>query len=303
MSADVLFSVNRALHGRLDSMVDSPVTVLTSSVRVDLTDPWLHHHYKNPFTPDQTLDIIVKRDPDRVEAFTKGMKQNGIVVIQVLDQFLDYLRRAYRLSVELTVAIVSLSLVRDKNHPVANRVQDVTQAWLVARDDQLEFLLTSLAKGVTPQVLTPDVSLLSAPGIARLTGHPKERVESAFVSYYCALFTALTYSSEGALQYVNAIEHWRATHEYKQRGNEALTTVLSRERSRWTGLVQKCQLSKADQEIPTVRARILNLSSLILPRIFTATEKRQAEAQDGRPILIMQQWDSVTGECLAEERR
>ena len=298
-----LFNINKKVFGGDGTILDSPVTTLVGVVSVDVTDPEFHKYYKQPYTVDQALAVINRANPAVIQNFTEGMKDTGRSIVQTVEVFLNQIIRGYQLSTELTVALIPLTLVKALSHPKARTTQDATQAWLSAPDDQVAALLHSLKKGVIPGTSVVDMSrAASSPGLARLASADKQTAVQAFCSYYEALISILSYSSEGNMHYLQSIDMWKRTGDYKQKFGEELTIAIGRERSLWIKLVQDCRMSSADTEIPTERSRILNWSSVPLTTIFDRAEERQLTIP-GCERLLLQPWEKVITECLAEERR
>ena len=298
--AGALFGVNQRIFGALGTMSTTPVTCLVGCVRVDVSDPEFHYFYKKPYTVQQALAVIERKDSTSVSTFTEGIKNSGPKAMQVVELFLNHLIAGYRLSLKLTVSLIPLAITRAKGHPKAQLVQDITQAWLNARDDQLCDLLKALKQGVIPSALLLDKALIETPGQKRLAD--EKNSSSAFKCYYEHLMAMMAYSSTGSMEYLKTIAAWSATFEYKQKEGEQLIHAISRERNRWLGLIQGCQRDLAESEVPTARSRILNFSTVVLKVIFKPTEQRQLLLKDGKPLLQMN-LEQVQTECLAEEKR
>ena len=151
--------------------------------------------------------------------------------MQTVEVFLNQVIRGYQLSTELTVALIPLTLANASNRPKARTTQDVTQAWLSATDDQVGYLLTSLKQGVIPGTSVVDMSrAASSLGLASLTSADRQIVVQAFCSYYEALISILSYSSEGNMHYLQSIDGWKRTADYRQKSGEELTLAIGREK-------------------------------------------------------------------------
>jgi hypothetical protein len=89
-------------------------------------------------------------------------------------------------------------------------------------------------------------------------------------------------------------------HKYKQRDNEELMQVLSRERYKFTEAVRGCHLANMPSEIPTPVKRVANLQHVVLPTLWQLTEERFVFLD--RNMLEMPYGEIVDG-LAAQERR
>jgi hypothetical protein len=189
------------------------------------------------------------------------------------------------------------SLTVDVRHILYQRVQELTAAWLNTGDQDLHHLLAAIKKGTVPDDKCSTTHLRGSPGIQRLAGCQSEQ---AFTNYYLHLYTCLTYSREGNLIHLQALMEWQQPHKYKQRDNEELMQVLSRERYKFTEAVRGRHLANMPSEIPTAVKRVANLQHVVLPTLWQLTGERFVFLD--RNMLEMPYGEIVDG-LAAQERR
>ena len=271
--------------------------ILLMVVNVATTDYAFHKRMKYCFTVSQAYSSIIYKDEHIMTALTLMAGKTPRKTMKALDSFVKNIAGNHQISVQLTVSLVVHSLTVDVRHILYQRVQELTAAWLNTGDQDLHHLLAQVKKGTIPDDKCSTTHLRSSPGIQRLAGCQSEQ---AFTNYYLHLYTCLTYSREGNLIHLQALMEWQQPHKYKQRDNEELMQVLSRERYKFTEAIRGCHLANMPSEIPTPVKRVANLQHVVLPTLWHATEDRFVFLD--RNMLEMPYGEIVEG-LAAQERR
>ena len=276
---------------------ESASTVLLSTVRVDMTDPEFYTRMKFTYTVAQAAAAITRIDPN----LSKNLKQNcgrsGTKTGLAIEKFVDLMTRGHKTSVQLTVCLLVHHFTDDERYLMYQRVQDTITAWMAVHDAQLPLLITHAKSGVIPEELLARTDLRLSNGMTRLMAVDPT---SAYIHLYEFLFVTLSYEREGVLVNLKPLQDWKATHKYRQQPEEQLMYALSRERMRFSAVVDGCRAARMTSEIPSTVARVTNLQGIVLRNLWQSTERR-IRYRDGH--ILSMDMTALTHELMAQERR
>ena len=276
---------------------ESASTVLLTTVRVDITDPDFYTRMKFTYTVAQAAAAISRIDPHLFKNLKQASGKSGTKTGLAIEKFVDLVTRGHQTSVQLTVCLLVHLYTEDERHILYQRVQDAIAAWMMVHDAQLPLLVTHAMSGVIPEELLVRADLRLSNGMMRLQAHDPI---PAFVHLYEFLYVTLSYEREGLLVHLKPIQDWKNVHKYRQQVDEQLMYALSRERMRFSAVVDGCRAANMTGEIPTTVARVTNLQGIVLRNLWHATERR-IRYRDGH--MLHMDMTALTHELMAQERR